>query len=42
MGYCRKSGALCAEKISIPLHAFLKKSSKFLYEMLKKDVYFME
>ena len=37
MGDCRKSGALCTEKIAIPLHTFLKKSSKFLYKIIEKS-----
>ena len=40
MGDCRKSGALCTEKIAIPLHTFLKKSSNFLYKLLKKAIDF--
>ena len=42
MGDCRKSGRLCTEKIAIPLHTFLKKSSNFLYKLLKKAIYFMQ
>lgn len=37
MGDCRKSGALCTGKIAIPLHTFLKKSSKFLYKIIEKS-----
>ena len=42
MGDCRKSGALCTGKIAIPLHTFKKKSSNFLYKILKKGIYFMQ
>ena len=42
MGDCRKSGALCTEKIAIPLHTFLKKSSNFLYKLLKKVIDFLK
>ena len=42
MGDCRKSGRLCTGKIAIPLHTFLKKSSNFLYKLLKKGIYFMQ
>ena len=42
MGDCRKSGRLCTGKIAIPLHTFLKKSSNFLYKILKKGIYFMQ
>ena len=37
MGDCRKSERLCTEKIAIPLHTFLKKSSKFLYKNIEKS-----
>ena len=42
MGDCRKSGALCTGKIAIPLHTFLKKSSNFLYKLLKKVIDFLK
>ena len=42
MGDCRKSGALCTGKIAIPLHTFLKKSSNFLYKVLKKVIDFLK
>ena len=42
MGDCRKSGRLCTEKIAIPLHTFLKKSSNFLYKLLKKVIDFLK
>ena len=42
MGDCRKSGALCTGKIAIPLHTFLKKSSNFLYKILKKVIDFLK
>ena len=37
MGDCRKSGRFCTGKIAIPLHTFLKKSSKFLYKIIEKS-----
>ena len=42
MGDCRKSGRLCTGKIAMPLHTFLKKSSKFLYKLLKKVIDFLK